>query len=63
MDEYTKQFTNDELLCTLDIIEAMRPYCKTRRQKEKLKMCEYKYNYWIMISQIRGNSCIRIGDN
>ena len=63
LDKYVTEFTNDELLCTLDIIEAVRPYCKTKRQKEKLKMCEYKFNYWVMISRIKGNSSIRIGDN
>lgn len=63
MEEYTKQFTYDELLCTLDIIEAMQPYCKTRRQKEKIKLSKYKYDYWLLISRVRGNSPIVIGQN
>lgn len=61
IDKYVKEFTYDELLVTLEIINTIKREYKTTRQKEKIELAEMKYNYWKMVSEIHGNSPVLLG--
>ena len=61
IDKYVKEFTYEELLATLEIINTIKREYKTTRQKEKIELAEMKYNYWKMVSEIRGRSPVVLG--
>ena len=61
ISEYVKEFTYEELLATLEIINTIKREYKTTRQKEKIELAEMKYNYWKMVSEIRGFSPVFLG--
>ena len=62
-DSFTKHFTYEELNATLDILDLLRHEYTTKRMKEKHQLAVMKYRYWLLISNIRGNSAIIIGGN
>ena len=61
ISEYVKEFTYEELLATLEIINTIKREYKTTRQKEKIELAEMKYNYWKMVSEIRGRYPVVLG--